>query len=167
MPPSICCAIVSGLTYMPQSMAQITRWTRTDAVGGDFERQLPARGSFRMRTAQTRPLARPLGNGSPQAAFSAARFSTASARGIRRATPGDSSRGSCFAACASSSRKLSTTKTLCVAPTPRQNAVGDTRRLDGARSPRACSETCTESPPPDSTASGSMPSFETAAHSAP
>ena len=63
------------------------------------------------------------GRGWPQPAFSAARSSTALARGDLPSKARRYSTGSFFAAAASSSMNLSTTKTLCVAPTPRHQPV--------------------------------------------
>jgi xanthine dehydrogenase molybdopterin-binding subunit B len=73
-------------------------------------------------TEHPRPL--PAGSASPQPAFSAASLSTARARGALSSSARRYATGSCLAAAASSSMKLSTTKMLCEGPTLRQKAVG-------------------------------------------
>src|SRR6266481_8346695 len=70
------------------------------------------------------PRPTPLGKGFPQPAFSAARSRTALARGVLSRRTRRYATGSCFAAVAISSMKLSVTNTLCDGPTLRQNAVG-------------------------------------------
>src|SRR6266436_8298637 len=65
----------------------------------------------------------PEGSALPQPEFEAARSRTAFARGFALSRARRYSTGSLFAVDASSSMKLSTTNTLCVGPTPRQNAV--------------------------------------------
>src|SRR3954471_20909748 len=76
------------------------------------------------------------GSGLPQLAFSAAIVRTASALGCTTWALRYRN-GSCLAVYASSSMKLSTTNTLWVSPTPRQNAVvtagGSTRTYSTCR----------------------------------
>src|SRR5215470_17201343 len=66
---------------------------------------------------------RPSGSGFPHPDACVAMSRTAVARGDLRRRARRKAAGSCFAAAASSSTKLSITKLLCVTPTPRQNPV--------------------------------------------
>ena len=108
---------------MPQSTAQTTRRTRTVAVlrhldFGDLRHV--AAESVWMDDAAAAPWRQRL---SPAGLFGGERQDRLGARRlVEQSEPvGDRS---CFAAAASSSMKLSVTKTLCEGPTLRQNAVG-------------------------------------------
>ena len=123
IPLSICAFTVSGLTIVPQSTAQTTRCTRTspssrpDASGNFGDVRLAERVQERNALTAATAAASPAGllRGELEDRPGARRLVEQSPAVLERI---------CFAATASSSMKLSTTKMLCVGPTPRQNAVG-------------------------------------------
>ena len=75
MPLCICASIVLGFTYIPQSIAQTTRWTRTSPAGDtDTSATWAANDSNDLYTAM--PRLRPAGSGVPHPAVVAANSST-------------------------------------------------------------------------------------------
>src|SRR5439155_1765724 len=123
MPPCSCASIWPTFTVDPQSTAHTPRCTRTDP-SAPTDTSATCAHTVGAHSAMAMPRPCPLGRGEPQPAFSAASSSVRRCRGLSCSNWRRSSKGSCFAAAATSSKKHSVTNAFCDIPTERQKPRG-------------------------------------------
>src|SRR2546422_3442094 len=123
MPDSICMAMMFGLTATPQSTAQTTRSSLSEP---SFFLEISATWATKVLndSCTAMPRERPSAGGLPQPAFCAASSSAALWRGCLPRSARRSWKGSLFVARATSSRKHSVAKAVCVEPTERHHCTG-------------------------------------------